>query len=266
MVEPAKPRTSAVNSRLWGLRARDWAEVQEAQVAPAYAEALERAGVGPGCELLDAGCGAGLAAAEAVARGARVSGIDAAPALLAIARERAPSGRFEEGDLEALPFADATFDVVTGFNAFQYAADPLAALAEARRVLKPGGRVAIVTWGPPDEMEAASVVLALRPLSPPPPPRAPGPFALSDAGRLEAFAASAGFAPRETFVVRCDWSYPDEATAIRGLNSSGVAARAIEHAGEAAVSAAHAAALAPFRRDGGRYRLSAAFLGLIATR
>lgn len=80
------------------------------------------------------------------------------------------------GDLKDLPFADATFDVVTGFNAFQFAGNPVRALTEARRVTKPGGIVAVMTWGRPEGMEATSIVAALRPLLPAPPPGAPGPL------------------------------------------------------------------------------------------
>jgi ubiquinone/menaquinone biosynthesis C-methylase UbiE len=94
---------------------------------------LERTGVGPDTRYLDVGCGGGGAVQLAAARGAQVSGIDAADTLLAIARERTPKGDFHIGDLEALPFDDATFDVVTGFNSFQYAANPAVALGEARQ-------------------------------------------------------------------------------------------------------------------------------------
>ncbi|MBA3910085.1 MAG: hypothetical protein C0524_09400 [Rhodobacter sp.] len=74
----------------------------------------------------------------AASRGAVVSGFDAAEALLEIARERVPGGDFRTADLEAMPFGDAVFDVVTGFNAFQFAGDPVRALSEARRVTRPG--------------------------------------------------------------------------------------------------------------------------------
>src|SRR5207302_7913330 len=110
------------------------------------------------------GCGAGMAAQLASALGAEVVGIDASETLLAIARERTPRGDFRIGDLEALPFADRHFGVVTGFNSFQFAGNPGVALAEARRVTKPDGRVVVATWGGPDGMPAASVVTALRPL------------------------------------------------------------------------------------------------------
>ena len=160
-----------------------------------YEAVLERANIGTDTCYLDVGCGSGMAAQLAAARGARVSGIDAAEALLTIARSRVPGGDFHHGDIEELPFSDQMFNVVTGFNSFQYAANPVAALAEARRVTKPGGTVVIMTWGNPEGLEAASLVAALRPLMPPPPPGAPGPFALSDKNALRKFAAVAQLTP-----------------------------------------------------------------------
>lgn len=256
--------TAATNGRLWGSRARDWADFQEGSARAAYIAALERAGVGRGTRYLDAGCGAGMAARLAAERGATVSGLDAAPALLAIARERVPDGDFREGELQAMPFPDAAFDVVTGFNSFQYAADSVAALREARRVCARGGRVVAMTWGEPEGMEAASLVAALRPFLPPPPPGAAGPFALSSVPTLRAFVAAAGLDTAEIFDVETAFEYPDLATGIRGLNASGVAVRAIEHSGEEAVSEGHAKALAPFRRPDGSYRAAATFRCLMA--
>jgi SAM-dependent methyltransferase len=265
MTDSAQHRTSGINGQLWGARARDWAEVQEGQFAAGYDDVLARAGVGPGTRLLDAGCGAGMAATRAAGLGASVSGIDAAPLLLDIARERVPTGDFREGDLEDLPFADASFDVVTGFNAFQFAGNPVQALTEARRVSRPGGLVAVMTWGRPEGMEAASLVAALRPLLPTPPPGAPGPFALSDPDRLADFVARAGLTPRDIIEGETHWAYPDEATALRGLNSSGVAIRAAGIAGEAAVTAAHAAAVAPFLQPDGSFRIGARYMAVLAT-
>jgi SAM-dependent methyltransferase len=264
MANSAAPSTADANGRLWGARARDWAEVQEGQFGAGYDDVLARAGVGPGTRLLDAGCGAGMAAMRAAALGAHVAGIDAAPLLLDIARERTPGGDFRVGDLEDLPFADHSFDVVTGFNAFQFAANPVRALSEARRVTRPGGIVAVMTWGRPEGMEAASVVAALRPLMPTPPPGAPGPFALSDPDRLSAFVAEAGLTPREIIEGETHWIYPDEATALRGINSSGVAVRAASLVGEDAVTAAHAAAFAPFRQADGSYRVGARYMAVLA--
>ena len=259
-----KPQSSPVAGRLWGARARDWANIQEGTVKAVYEAVLGRTGVGPDTRYLDVGCGAGRAVQLAATRGAQVSGIDAADTLIAIARERTPKGDFHIGDLETLPFDDATFDVVTGFNSFQYAANPAVALGEARRVTKAEGVIVAMTWGVPEGMQAAAVVAALRPLLPPPPPGAPGPFALSDEATLRAFAASAGLNPIEVFDVDSPWAYPDETTAVRGLNSSGVSTRAMENSSEEAVSEAHRQALAPFRLADGSYRIGASFRCLLA--
>ncbi len=256
--------TSAKNGPLWGARARDWAEVQEGQFAAGFVDVLTRAGVGAGMRLLDAGCGAGMAAQLAAARGAVVSGIDAAGLLLDIARERVPGGDFRTGDLEELPFADHSFDVVTGFNSFQFAGNPVRALSEACRVTRPGGQVAMMIWGRPEGMEAASVVAALRPLMPAPPPGSAGPFALSDPDRLTAIVDEAGLTPGDVFEGDIQWSYPDEATALRGLNSAGIAVLAAGLVGEAAVTAAYAAAIAPFRQSDGGFRIGARYMAVIA--
>jgi SAM-dependent methyltransferase len=257
--------TSIANGRHWGSRARDWAEIQEGQCSAAYEAVFDSVTLRPGIKYCDVGCGAGLAALLASDRGADVSGIDAAEGLLEIARERVAGANFFLGDLEQLPFPDGTFDLVTGFNAFQFAANPVAALREAKRISKPSGRIIVLTWGNPQGMEAATIVGALKPLLPPPTPGAPGPFALSDESALKAFAASAGLTALEVSDVACQWRYKDLDTALRGLGSSGVAAKAAEHASVEAVDKAHAAALAPFRRDDGSYRLGASFRWLMAT-
>lgn len=244
-------RSSKLNGRLWGARARDWAEVQEGQFAAAFHAVLGRAEVGPSTRHLDAGCGSGMAAALSATLGATVSGLDASEALLEIARERTPAGDFRHGDLEALPFDDDGFDLVTGFNSFQFAGDATQALREAGRVTRPGGKVVILTWGDPVGMEAAGHIAALRPLLPPPPPGAAGPFALSDAANLRAFAEAGGLTPVELTDVDVPWHYPDLETALRGLTSSGVAVRAAEHSGEDALVAALTEFLTPFRKPDG---------------
>jgi 2-polyprenyl-3-methyl-5-hydroxy-6-metoxy-1,4-benzoquinol methylase len=85
--------TAGTNGPLWGASARDWAAIQEGQFRPGYEAVLDHCGVGVGTAYLDAGCGAGMAAMLAAARGAAVSGFDAADALLAIALRRCPSPR-----------------------------------------------------------------------------------------------------------------------------------------------------------------------------
>lgn len=260
----AKPKTATVNGRLWGARHRDWAEIQEPLVQASYTSVFDRVDLGRGQMYCDVGCGSGMAASIAAQRGARVSGLDASENLLSIARERVPQGDFRLGDLEELPFEDNTFDLVTGFNSFQYAGNPVAALREAHRIAKPDGHVVVMTWGPPEGMQAASLVAALRPLLPPPPPGAPGPFALSDESALRALVESAGLKPIEVQDVECVWRYRDLATAQRGLGGSGVAVKAEEHTSREEVDKAHAAALAPFKRADGSYEVKALFRWLLA--
>jgi hypothetical protein len=107
-------------------------------------------------------------------------------------------------------------------------------------------------------------VKSLGALLPPPPPDAPGPFALSAGGVLEQLAASAGLAVTERAEVATAWEYPDEETALRGLLAAGPAVRAIEVAGEEAVRAGTREALAPFRTRGGAYRLENTFVYVVA--
>lgn len=240
-----EPRTSAANGRLWGARARDWADVQEGQCSAAYQTVFDSLSLHPGTKYCDAGCGSGMAALMASHRGAAVSGIDASASLLGIARERVAAGDFHLGDLEDLPFPDDSFDLVTGFNSFQFAAKPVAALIEARRVVKPTGRIVVLTWGNPQGMEAAAIVMALKPLLPPPPPGSPGPFALSDEAALKTFAEAAGLTALKVSELACEWYYDNLHTALRGLGSSGVAAKAAEHTSVEAVNQAHEATLAP---------------------
>lgn len=257
--------SAPVQGALWGARARDWAEVQESISQPLYEAVLRQTPMDPKTRVLDVGCGAGLFCSLAAGRGAEVSGLDAASALLEIAKERVPSGSFREGEMETLPYPDRTFDLVTGFNSFQFATRPLTALAEARRVARPGASVVIATWGKPEDCEAAQFLAALRPLLPPATPGAPGPFALSADGALEVFAREAGLAPRRVDEVDCPFEYTDLETALRGLLSAGPTVRALQTSGEERVREAVVKSIAPFRLSAGGYRLENSFLLVTAT-
>jgi SAM-dependent methyltransferase len=115
----------------------------------AWKAVVGAAGVGDGTSLLDLGCGDGAFCAFAARRGAIVSGVDCEPDAVAAALEAVPFGDFRLGMIESLPWADDSFDVITAFNAVQYALDPDLALVEAARVLRPEGRIAVCKWGPP---------------------------------------------------------------------------------------------------------------------
>ena len=163
-----------------------------------------------------------------------MSGVDAAPASIAIARRRTPFGNWYVGELEDLPFEDCTFDAVSGFNSFQFATNPVNALSEARRVVRPGAPVSIAVWGDPEQCQIQVYLAALRDLMPARPPGAAGPFALSAPGALEALVAEAGLTPRESAEADCPFIYPDLEDALRGLLSAGPAALAIQHSRRAA--------------------------------
>ena len=106
--------------------------------------AADLAGVGPGSTALDVATGTGDLAVELARRGAEVTGMDFAPAMLALARKKAPGLTFEEGDALELRYNDASFDAVTvGFGARNFS-DLDHGLAEMARVTKPGGRVVVL--------------------------------------------------------------------------------------------------------------------------
>jgi SAM-dependent methyltransferase len=247
--------TAEVQGRLWSVNAADWAERHEQYTEPAYVAALDALGVGEGTRLLDVGCGAGRALRLAADRGAEVTGIDAAPGLLAYARRRVPGATIVEGELQTLPFVDDAFDAVTGFNSFQYAADPVAALREAARVTAPGGRVLMVVWSPPEMCELAPHLQSLGALMPPPPPGAPGPFALCGRDALDDVFDAAGLTVDRVADVPCTYAYPDTATAVAALTSPGPVVRIAEHAGADAVRADVEAFLAGHVRPDGGYAI-----------
>ena len=256
--------SAALQGELWGARARDWAELHEHLHTPLYQAALDAMEVGPATRLFDAGCGSGVAAALAAGRGATVTGLDAAQALVALARRRLPQGDFHVGELAALPFAAGSFSAVTSFNAVQFAADPAVALAELRRVATPGAPVAVCTWGQPQDCEMRELFAALRALLPPPPPGAGGPFALSQPGKLEALVEAAGLVPVRAAEVACPFQYADGETAWRALSAAGPFVAAIRAAGEPRVRQAVEAALGPYRTAGGGVRLENTFRYLLA--
>ena len=115
----------------------------------AWEAVADAVGVGDGTSLLDLGCGSGAFCAFVAQRGASVHGLDVEPDAIAHALEDVPGGDFRLGMMESLPWANDSFDVVTAFNAVQYALDPELALTEAARVVRPRGRIAICKWGPP---------------------------------------------------------------------------------------------------------------------
>jgi SAM-dependent methyltransferase len=124
----------------------------EITTTPPAAKLVKFAEVGEGQKVLDVACGTGVVAVTAARRGAKVSGLDLTPVLIERARKNASIAGVEidfiEGDAEALPYTDASFDLVLSQFGHIFAPRPAVALKEMLRVLKPGGRVAFSTWPP----------------------------------------------------------------------------------------------------------------------
>src|SRR5262245_34194303 len=120
---------------------------------------LNAVGAGPGTRLLDVATGPGYVAAAATRRGASVVAVDFSEAMLAEARRHHPEIDFRSGDAEALPFPESSFDAVVMSFGLLHLARPDQALAEAHRVLRPGGRLAFTVWDRPAEAVAFGIVL-----------------------------------------------------------------------------------------------------------
>ena len=256
-------RSVTRQGRLWGAAAQDWAELQEPLALPLWEAMLDAAAVGPGTRVLDAGCGAGGASVRAARRGAHVNGLDAAEALLAIARRRLPDGDFRVSDLEALPYPSGTFDAILVADVLPYVADPVAALRELRRVCDWLGRVVVATWGRPEECDQWAIEAAVRAVLPVPPDVER--FALSGPGALEGLLAQAGLAVIGGGTVACPSEYPDAETLWLAQAAAGPLQAALRVVGAEPLKAAVLRAVAPYRTSTGGVRLQNHFRYVVAT-
>jgi SAM-dependent methyltransferase len=110
---------------------------------------LAAAEVTEGQAVLDVACGLGFLTQAANDAGARATGLDFSGAMLSVAARLHPTPRFDQGDAEALPYVDQSFDTVISSFGIHHAPNPVNALKEAHRVLRPGGRLAFATWTEP---------------------------------------------------------------------------------------------------------------------
>lgn len=203
------------------LEKREWAD---AGVAQSYARVFAKAAdmvvphlvhavqARPGIEALDLCCGHGNVTSGLVKAGAQTTGLDFSLAMLGMARAAAPEAQFVEGDAMALVFDDASFDAVTIGFGMPHVPDPPKVVAEARRVLRPGGRLAFSVWcGPEVDTALGYVFGAINQYGAPNIALPPGPGANDYADPTLAFPVleAAGFADYRQSTVASMWVVND---------------------------------------------------------
>ena len=220
----------------------------------------------PGQTLLELAAGAGDTGFDAAALtgdGGRLISSDVSAAMLDVARRRgAERGVLNVDyrllDIERIELDDDTVDGVLCRYAYMLAADPVAAFAETRRVLRPGGRVVLAVWGDLDRnpfFAALGMALVRAGHVAPPDPTAPGPFSFGDPARVRGLLEAAGFTDVRVEDVATHFAFPDvdEYVAIHA-DASGPMALALQGlsaAERAGVAESLGAALAPFRTGSG---------------
>ena len=238
---------------LWGDRPHAWA-VTEEQQTPVYEAALQSVGLGRGDRVLDVGCGSGVFLRMCADRGAIVSGLDASEGLLALARARVPEADLRLGDLQALPYPDDSFGLVSGFTSFFFAADTIAAVREAARVARPGAAVVIEVWGRPEHCEHEAVKQALARFR-----RGAGGKTRQAVWRpaiVEELVPQAGLTVDRAFDTTYDYAYGDDDAVADAMLAAGGARAAAGAGREPELRAAILRAVARYRQPDGSYRLS----------
>lgn len=164
---------NAKTAATWSLGGRDYDNISFG-VSDALAHAAQRLAPQPGERVLDIATGTGWSARNMARMGARTTGVDIAPDLLAAARELSahldPEIDFVEADAEALPFDDGAFDAVISTFGVMFAGDHTAAARELARVCRPGGRIALIVWAPEGAVQEFLGIIGKYNPNPPPDP------------------------------------------------------------------------------------------------
>lgn len=218
---------------------------------------LDTADVAVGIEVLDLCCGTGVVTAAAARRGAVPTGLDFSAAMLAESRRAHPRLRFDEGDAEAPPYPERSFDAVVANFGIHHVPRPDRATAAALRMLRPGGRVAFSTWAaPPDNVAWGLVFDAIRTHGDPQAADAPpsgGNIGTSDA--MSGLLRQAGFAEVQASLVHREWvvAAPQQIVAalLRGTVRMAALIAAQPEAARPAIEAAVTQAAARYRGASG---------------
>ena len=246
----------------WGRKAVDFATLSEPSNCREYVGMHHRLGVDAGDRLLDVACGSGLAIELAGLRGASCAGIDASARLVAVARYRSPEADIRVGDMNALPWDPASFDVVTSFRGI-WGTTP-GAVAEIHRVLRPGGRAGITVWG---HLKVSPGAWALAPLRLATAEKVDNYAAMVSLGRPDAgeqLLQSCGFGDVERVEVPFACEFADPELYARTLAATGPAYEAIQNVGEAEFHHAAAELARTQLRDGLPLRAEINVVGYLA--
>ena len=253
----------------WDLAIDTYEPLWSAQLAVARAALLDAAALSPGERVLDVACGAGLVtfpAARQVGPGGSVVGVDISGRMVEDAARRAEADgiadvSFARMDAEALDLPDGAFDVALCALGLMYMPDPEFAGAEMRRVLRPGGRMVLSTWGertrcgwaPAFEIVDAEVASEVCPLF----------FRLGQGEALANRCVDAGFEAIERRRIPTSLDYPDADTSCDAAFRGGPFALAWSRFDEPTRCRArirYLEAIAAWRREGGGYALPGVFV------
>jgi SAM-dependent methyltransferase len=248
----------------WGRKAAEFSTLNEPSNCREYVAVHHRLGLGAGDRLLDMACGSGLALELASVIGATCSGIDASPRLIAVAQHRNPTADIRVGDMQALPWDDESFDVVTSFRGI-WGTTPVA-VDEAHRVLVPGGRLAITVWGNVGKSPGGWMMLPLTWATEEQVQHQADMVVLGRPGIGEAFLTEHGFEVGERFEIPFVVEFADPETYARGMASTGPAFEAIQTIGEEAFLERATELATSYVRDGLPLRGEIQLFGYIGTK